>query len=757
MHLPGRTERRSLAFWCACALAGWCSLGLAAKWTVMVYMAADNGMSDQSYIDLQEMAAVGSTPDVNVVVQVDHPATDSWPLPRRLRVEKNSLLLLDELPELDMADPATLADFVRFGKDQYPAENYLLVLWDHGNGWQAVERQVRGGAEPGESRDVEQPVGPKLPEPLDRGSSFLYDQSSGNAMSVAEGKLNTAMAGVREALGRKIPVLAFDACLMQMLEVMYEVRDAAVICVGTEDLMPFNGFPYQEFLDLLVRRPTLSPRAYASALPQLFANAYNQGSQGDEDVTLSAVDLTGIGAAVGQLDNLLGRVRPSASEPSFRNQRDAVQTFSCENVPPGPRDDNIDLIDWLRLMPVASGSEALLPDAMSRFEKMVIACAVNGATLARSRGIACWFPDNYLALKYNARDYHQLTFARENSWLYLLDCFFHADDVKPTPVTRVERQPDRIGQHNDFRLRWESAYDMAPVSYEVREIASPTSVFNDPGENLDQWISDGFTLSNSRSYSGNYSLYSGLGNDLESMLTLLAPLALPRGGLLSFFAWYNTNETMDTTGAIHRDVCYVETTTDTLSWTTLDSLYGANGTWQECRYFLPDAGARWVRFRFKTGTGSHMTGVYIDNVEAWSFGDWRQVTPGIRDSSFSVFNALRDAFHYAVVPRDSFGNVGFVSPLLRVAVPNYAEPYSLPGPIVGDTAVLVCDFPGDETPDVLVYTLSGELVRKFPSVIGQRIGWNTRNEIGKALGSGLYLVVVKGKRFKSIGRIAIAR
>ena len=110
----------------------------------MVYMAADNGMSDQSYIDLLEMAQVGSTSEVNVVVQVDHPETDSWPRPRRLRVEPNHLQLLAELPELDMADPATLTDFVRFSHNQYPAENYLLVLWDHGNGWQlATKAEVR--------------------------------------------------------------------------------------------------------------------------------------------------------------------------------------------------------------------------------------------------------------------------------------------------------------------------------------------------------------------------------------------------------------------------------------------------------------------------------------------------------------------------------------------------------------------------------------------------------------------------------------
>ena len=158
-------------------------------------------------------------------------------------------------------------------------------------------------------------------------------------MSVAGGDLKKAMAEVRLALGRNVPVLAFDACLMQMLEVMYEVKDAADIGVGTEDLMPFNGFPYQEFLSLLVNQPTQSPRAYAAALPQLFVNSYNQGSQGDEEVTLSALDLTRLGPAVQALDARLRQNIAFAAHADFHSARRTCQTFSCEHVPPLSSDD----------------------------------------------------------------------------------------------------------------------------------------------------------------------------------------------------------------------------------------------------------------------------------------------------------------------------------------------------------------------------------------------------------------------------------
>ncbi|PIP08843.1 MAG: hypothetical protein COX51_02100, partial [Syntrophobacteraceae bacterium CG23_combo_of_CG06-09_8_20_14_all_50_8] len=42
-----------------------------AKWTVMVYMAGDNNLDGAALRDIAEMAKVGSTKDVNVLVQLD--------------------------------------------------------------------------------------------------------------------------------------------------------------------------------------------------------------------------------------------------------------------------------------------------------------------------------------------------------------------------------------------------------------------------------------------------------------------------------------------------------------------------------------------------------------------------------------------------------------------------------------------------------------------------------------------------------------
>ena len=41
------------------------------SWTVAVYMAGDNNLDPNAYLDLKEMKRVGSTADVNIVAQVD--------------------------------------------------------------------------------------------------------------------------------------------------------------------------------------------------------------------------------------------------------------------------------------------------------------------------------------------------------------------------------------------------------------------------------------------------------------------------------------------------------------------------------------------------------------------------------------------------------------------------------------------------------------------------------------------------------------
>ena len=120
------------------------------EWTIMVYMDGDNNLEGAGIADINEMEEVGSTNDINIVVQFDRtPGWDStngdWNTTRRYYIEQDtdtstiSSTLISDLGELNMGDPNTLSNFVIWAIQNYPADHYALIIWDHGSGWKSED------------------------------------------------------------------------------------------------------------------------------------------------------------------------------------------------------------------------------------------------------------------------------------------------------------------------------------------------------------------------------------------------------------------------------------------------------------------------------------------------------------------------------------------------------------------------------------------------------------------------------------------
>jgi hypothetical protein len=669
-------------------------------------MCADNGLNDFADLDIAEMKQVGSTDQVNVVVQVDRAARDPRPNCYRYLIKKGGADTLADLGEVDMADPATLTGFAEFLRSRYPAANYALVLWDHGNGWY-----------PG--------YGPSR--------AIFIDESHAHEMGVAGGELTQAMAGVKLALGKRVGVLAFDACLMGMIEVAAEVRDACDYMLASEAMVPTEGLPYDKLLGRLTSRPSRTP---AELLPGICAD-YVEEYPGQQ-VALSALEMSTLAPA---LDLMAETLRDSIdpASPDVRVARAAVQTIPGNAF-------HIDLLHFLELV-AGKGSDSLL----ASFRSAVIAND-RSPGLENAAGIAIWFPDNYLALKRLVESYMTLSFARESGWPQFLNRYFGTDDMKPAqPVVARHRQ----GRRGDSRLWWNSCFDLAPVRYNLYEATRPEEAFTDYSDGFSNWIDLGWTTSTQQAHSGQTSFFSGSANSLANFIESAEPLILPGGGLLSFYAWYATQEDWDSLAGFTRDICYVEWSPDRGSWHELDSLYGDNRSWQERRYLLPPAAEVYLRFRYITGPSFNKQGVFIDDMKVYSFDAMRTVAADIPDTTAAVFGVPRDTagYYYVVTATDSFDNVSMASQFYKVEVKTWAEPYTRPAPFSGHCE-LVLDFPAGETPDVLIYTLSGTLVRQFKHVTEHVLDWDGKNEAQRELADGLYVVVVRGRDFKKLGKIA---
>lgn len=312
-----------------------------AAWTVLVYIAGDNNLSSAVDTDLEEMRAVGSSAEVNIVVQYDT-AGEIGTI--RHRIGKGGAGEEPErFGETDSGDPRTLVDFVTWAGARFPAEHYALVLWNHGGGWEPTEmdriaRKV--GAKEFNGREAGERSASPLAKVLFRSTlervfmlptaeerAICSDDGTGHSLDTIElaGVLEKAVA----ALGQQLDILGMDACLMSNLEVAYQVAPYAKFMVASEETEPNNGWPWDRVVGRLVANPAVSARELSGVIADDYVKSYvDVGHKGP--VTQSAFDLSQVAGVAevidGLADALIGAM-PDIAGPMWNAQRASARFF----------------------------------------------------------------------------------------------------------------------------------------------------------------------------------------------------------------------------------------------------------------------------------------------------------------------------------------------------------------------------------------------------------------------------------------------
>ena len=229
------------------------------KWTIMIYLDADNDLGSWANLDIREMMEIGSTENVTLILQLDGRNVNT----KRYKVEKGALTLLEDLGELDMADGETLRDFVVDAIGGYPAEHYALIIWDHGQGWKGT-------------------VAVK---------SIFNDYDNGKFTSyLSNYYIAAALSDARTETGVKLDVLAIDACNMSVIEAAYEFRNAADIMVASQELVSAYGWDYDDLFRRLDRHPEQTPPELAQNMIDSFQDYYSLSPYADQ--TIAAIALS---------------------------------------------------------------------------------------------------------------------------------------------------------------------------------------------------------------------------------------------------------------------------------------------------------------------------------------------------------------------------------------------------------------------------------------------------------------------------------
>ncbi len=389
-------------------------------WTVMLYQDADDKVLEHDiYVDLNEAERVGSTENVNIVAQVDryrggYAGDGDWVSTKRYYVTRDDDLErlgsqeVADLGETNMADPATLVDFVLWAMEEYPADKYALIMSDHGMGWPGgwSDPTARGAI----NRNI--PLETRLSDLM-----YLYE-------------IEEALGEIRAASGLdKLELVGMDACLMAHIEVFSALEPHARYAVASQETEPALGWAYTSFLSELVANPAMN----GAELSQHILDSYITEDQRILDDQARAV-LVGRGQPVGSLfDILLGGVAaaPSAQQVAAEmGQRvtlaaidlavmpelmDALNTFAHELQAVSPKSvgqarayaqsftsifgskvppSYIDLGHFAELFQKA-GASGTLGDAtnalMSTLDRAVIG-ETHGPKLPAATGISIYFP-----------------------------------------------------------------------------------------------------------------------------------------------------------------------------------------------------------------------------------------------------------------------------------------------------------------------------------------------------------------------------
>jgi hypothetical protein len=274
------------------------------SWTVMVYLDGDNDLESAAIDDFLKIASAVSSPNINIVTQFDRiegydTRYGDWTGTKRFHVTKgmtptaeNAIL---NVGEVNMGDPVELVDFLHWSKTNYPASNYALLFWDHGNGGQKTKAQLWREWSQREKKGL-------LLIDLCRDET-----SAGDSLDMEE---------VKKALdsGAGAHLIGFAGKLTDLLETAYELKDCGQVMVGHGEIEPPGGWPFDAIINDLTANSSWSALQLGTAIANRYYEAHGP------DVTQAVVEL-------GKMDSLIAKIRIFAKQmiASWDNDRAAVK------------------------------------------------------------------------------------------------------------------------------------------------------------------------------------------------------------------------------------------------------------------------------------------------------------------------------------------------------------------------------------------------------------------------------------------------
>jgi hypothetical protein len=413
------------------------------KWTILIYFFGE--VNEGRKTDLTKMVRVGSNQYINIVAEFEWEKNFGN---RRFFIEENGDYSVPELQETNTGSPGRgdsrlLSKFLKWGANSYPAEHYMVILKGNRSGWkeddiyklalrmspeknnlssfeiEKINRDDKSGIKSALfNSTIEEIV--KLPERL-RWIAYGNDDGSKDFLDSIELKKGLIEAA-KLLLSKQFDILGFDGCLMNTLEITFQLKDTAKIIVGSEETEPNAGWPYDKLLAAISANPDMAPSDFGKIIVDSYIESHDKGAD-SEAVTLTAMNTKKMTDVLSAFNKMALALTKNVTNHDTFNKLLKI-TYDVQKFY-NPR--YMDLSDFARLLneridvkEIKESSKGIIDVLKSGDANFIIASENLTYSMSNAHGVSIYMPVRETYLKY----YNNLDFANKSKWNEFINAYY---------------------------------------------------------------------------------------------------------------------------------------------------------------------------------------------------------------------------------------------------------------------------------------------------------------------------------------------
>ena len=405
---------------------------------IVLYMAARNDLFPFAGRNIKQLQHSLASDRIKIFIRFDMQKPGEKCVTKHFFIDKNKVMQIGEDLDLDSGDEQSFVYTVQRAYELFPADELMIVLWNHGTG--AIEPDIQRAINPSELFRYNTHKG--IIE-LDRSVGFLdyisqgesscsepkgicFDDAYGNYLTIQ--KLTNALRTISQMIKKKIKFLACDACLMAGADVFIGLEPYVHYFIASQEVELGTGYRYDIVLDPLLKGTIQFDAAFAQHIVSSFKEEYTKITQ---DYTHCAIDLTEIEQLEHAIDTLARLLIFGLDQQKGKSVKEAIRLSKHKNF--CMRFDEPTLIDFghfcsnlrknIARCDLVNEEEttlfreklAIILDQTKRAIKSVVIANTTGKNLPHATGVSIYFPEFIIH-----KSYHHNSFANKTDWLQFL-------------------------------------------------------------------------------------------------------------------------------------------------------------------------------------------------------------------------------------------------------------------------------------------------------------------------------------------------